>query len=773
MVQRMATPDTSNLPALSDTALPLPLSPPHLGGDKGGGRSGERALAPVSPRGLEPADLEGTQAPAATIASPLNLSSLLKAFRHRWLLALSAGLTMLALFAAAAWYLRPAKYTAYALLRVSASEPQPLIPDQRAVSASTERYFENTQIALIKSRPIILAALRRPGIAELAIIRSQDDPAVWLEDNLKAAFLEKTDILRVSLDGAEPKELPVLVNAVKDAYMEEEVNAQRNKKLALLDDLEKVYLSSDEKIRHQRAALRDLAQRLKSSDVQALGIKQKAILDEYASLRKELSLLQAQVRGAEIALSVHKTNGDRANVPAAPDAFLEQAVEADLSVARKKVELEQLDSQIAQMAALTEPGHPTRDRLEKERKRLEESLEQVRARLRSSLRKQLQERVQGEQQLKDQEARENLEVWRRQEALLQSEVDRILKEAQSIGVTTFELEQKRNELEQAEAVIRKLREEKERLQVELQSSKQRVSVLHAAEVPTKKNVMEQARIVGFAGVLGLLLGLFGICYWEARSHRIRSKEEVVDTLGCPVVGVLPWVKGLSQRRQGAAEDPVAVLTASVADVRAQLLCEAEDQGGGRVLMVTSAVAREGKTTLASHLAVSVAQAGRRTLLIDGDFHRPQLHHVFDLARGPGLCEVLRGGTTVKAAAQQGCVPDLFVLTVGEAGQAAGSSQIMGSMRTLLEEARREFDFIVLDSSPVLPVADALLLGKRSDGVLMSVRPNHSQLPLVSEAFERLALLRIPMLGVVVNGARSRRGGYYGYVQEPELQSPDR
>jgi succinoglycan biosynthesis transport protein ExoP len=753
MVQRsMTTPDTRNLPAPSDAQLPVER-----------GASGVRSLMPLGPRGLEPAEQEGPAAAPGAMASPLSLGSLLKAFRHRWLLA------------AAAWYLRPAKYTAYALLRVSESEPQPLIPDQRNMSVPTERYFENTQIALIKSRPILLAALRRPGIAELTLIRSQDDPAVWLEENLKVTFLEKTDILRVSLDGTEPKDLAILVNAVKDAYMEEEVNAQRNKKLALLDDLEKVYLSSDEKIRNQRAALRDLAQRLKSSDVQALSIKQKAVFEEYASLRKELSLLQAQVRAAETALTVHKANGSQASVPATPDALLEQAVDADVAVVHKKVELEQLDSKISQLASLTESGHPTRDRLEKERKRLEEALEQLRSRLRASLRKQVQEKVQGEQQLKDQQARENLEMWRQQEALLKAEVDRILKEAQSIGVTTFELEQKRNELEQAEAVIKRLREEKERLQVELQSSKQRVSVLHAAEVPTKKNMAEQVRIIGFSGAMGLLLGLFGVCYWEARAHRIRGKEEVVDVLGCPVVGVLPWVKGLTQHRQGTDDDPVATLTASVADLRAQLLCEAEDQGTGRVLMVTSAVAQEGKTTLASHLAVSVAQAGRRTLLIDGDLRRPQLHRIFDLPRGPGLCNVLRGETNVTDAAQQGCVPDLFVLTVGEDSQAADSTQIIGSMRTLLDEARKHFDFIVIDSSPVLPVADALLLGKRTDGVLLSVRPNVSQMPLVCEAFERLSSLRIPVVGAVVNGARLRPGRYYkyDYVVEPELQASDR
>ncbi|MGH7225728.1 MAG: Wzz/FepE/Etk N-terminal domain-containing protein, partial [Gemmataceae bacterium] len=256
----MGNPDAANLSAASDTKLPVSLT-----------SSGEHAVVSFEPRGLEPADLEGTQPAPTGIASPLNASNLLKAFRHRWMLAVSVGAALLALFGGAVWHFVPAKYTAYALLRVSESEPEPLISDQRAAAMVAERYFENTQVALIKSRPILLAALRQPGVAELGVVRSKDDPAGWLEENLKVAFLEKTDILRVSLEGTEPKELAALVNAVKDAYMEEEVNGHRKKKLLLLENLERVCFSVEEKIHGQRTALRDLAQRLKSSDTQSLG----------------------------------------------------------------------------------------------------------------------------------------------------------------------------------------------------------------------------------------------------------------------------------------------------------------------------------------------------------------------------------------------------------------------------------------------------------------------------------------------------------------------
>lgn len=749
----MTTPNPTSHSA-DDANLPVPLSHPY-----------DRALAPWGPSAIEHAGPESGAHIATGIASPLSLGSLLKAFRHRWLLALTLGLTLLGGFGGAAWYFIPAKYTAYALLRVAESEPQPLLPDQRIPYSQIERYFENTQVALIRSRPIIVAALRRPGVSELEDIRSRPDPAAWLEEELKVSFLDKTDILRVSLDGTNPKELATLVNAVKDAYMEEEVNAQRNRKRALLDDLENVYTSSNEKITNQRHDLRDLAQKLKSGDPQALSVKQKAILDEYASLRRELSLLQAQVRGARIALAVHKANEGSATTLTVPESVLDQAVEADPLVVQKKIELAQFDSKISQMAGLTEPGHPTRDRYEKERKTLADDLEKLRGRLRADLGKQVRDKIRGEQELKDQQARENLEVWQQQEELLKTEVDRVLKEAQNIGITTFDLELKRAELEQAEAVIKRLREEKERLNVELQSSKQRVSILHPAEEPTRINLMAKVRIVGFLGALGLFLGMFGVCYWEARAHRVRGKDEVVNALGYRVVGEMPLVDTGARRGRGSS-DALAMLTASVDHLRALLLCEAERQQAGRVLMVTSAVAREGKTTLASHLAVSVASAGRKTLLIDCDFRRPQLHHVFDVPRGPGLCEVLCVQIHWAEAVRASSVENLSILTAGEGSQQLNPAQAMTRLRQLLEKARKEYDFILVDSCPVLPVADALLLGRRVDGVLLSVRPGISQLPLVSAAFDRLASMSVPVLGAVVNGVRSRPSAYdYGYLVE--------
>src|SRR5262249_117428 len=150
-----------------------------------------------------------------------------------WLLASTVGLGLFGVCASVTWLCLPAKYTAYALLRVASTEPQ-LMPDGRAPGFEPERYFENTQVALIKSRFILLAALHRPGNGNLKMIREHPDAATWLgEEELKVGYLEqKTEILRIALEGTDPREVAMVVNAIKDAYLDDAVNARRREKLA-------------------------------------------------------------------------------------------------------------------------------------------------------------------------------------------------------------------------------------------------------------------------------------------------------------------------------------------------------------------------------------------------------------------------------------------------------------------------------------------------------------------------------------------------------------
>ena len=171
-------------------------------------------------------------------------------------------------------------------------------------------------------------------------------------------------------------------------------------------------------------------------------------------------------------------------------------------------------------------------------------------------------------------------------------------------------------------------------------------------------------------------------------------------------------------------------------------------------MVTSADGGEGKTLLSCHLAVSMARAGYRTLLMDCDLRRPAIHKILDLVPKPGLCELMRGEIDATAAIQKGPVDGLWVVAAGQTDVIALRALAQQRCRDWFKKFKEQYDFVIVDSAPVLPVADSLQIGQCVDGVILSILRNVSRLPAVFAAYERLATLRVHILGAVVNGVDS-------------------
>ena len=171
----------------------------------------------------------------------------------------------------------------------------------------------------------------------------------------------------------------------------------------------------------------------------------------------------------------------------------------------------------------------------------------------------------------------------------------------------------------------------------------------------------------------------------------------------------------------------------------------------QVVMVTSATGQEGRSTVASQLAVSMARVGKRTLLVDGDLRSPQQHLVFGVEARAGLCEMLRGEATAEQTILPTAAENVWLLVAGRCDQIALQGLAGEQANQVFQNLRERFDVIILDSSPVLTSADALLLGQYSDTTLISVRRDISQLPKVNAACDRLTSVGIHVLGAVVNG----------------------
>ncbi len=183
-----------------------------------------------------------------------------------------------------------------------------------------------------------------------------------------------------------------------------------------------------------------------------------------------------------------------------------------------------------------------------------------------------------------------------------------------------------------------------------------------------------------------------------------------------------------------------------------LLLHKLEQEGHRVILITSATSGEGKSTLAEQLASSLADSGHRTLLIDFDLRRPKMHVRFDARMEPGVTDVLRNGADLEDAVIRVDSPNMSVLTAGGAIGSLLQDAANGSLRALFVQARANYEIVIVDSCPLLPVVDGRLIGQFTDGAILSAIKDVSKLPTMAAARAILNDYGVPVLGCVVTGS---------------------
>jgi len=273
--------------------------------------------------------------------------------------------------------------------------------------------------------------------------------------------------------------------------------------------------------------------------------------------------------------------------------------------------------------------------------------------------------------------------------------------------------------------------------------------------------------------LGVLIGLaLGIGYAVIRhvlDRRVRHPRDIERETGVSVVGTLPLEKELTGARtlvtfDGATQTATSThLSEAMRELRTNLQFMDVDHPP-RIIVVTSPLPGDGKSTTSANLALSLAAAGQRTILIDADLRRPVVGSVFHLPEGAGLSDVLAGRATIDEVIHQ---PDpsgnLFVLTAGRIPP--NPSEVLGSqrMRDLLK-GLRETAMVIVDSPPAIPVADAAILSTAADGVLLVVSAGRTTFEMMQKAVENVARTNGRVLGAVLNKVprRGAESGYYGY-----------
>jgi capsular exopolysaccharide synthesis family protein len=305
-----------------------------------------------------------------------------------------------------------------------------------------------------------------------------------------------------------------------------------------------------------------------------------------------------------------------------------------------------------------------------------------------------------------------------------------------------------------------------------------------APVREEWSLKRYLKIVGAVMVLvmGLCLGLAFLREW--RDTTVKTVAEIRKLLrGSQVLGSVPKFEVFDGPQSSELpldpalcyfHRPASMEAESYRTVRTALL--AQIQSGQRVLQVSSPEPGDGKSTFISNMAIALAQAGKRVLLLDADLRRPMIHQLFHARHEVGTTEVLSGEIELLNAVQESGIPNLWLLTSGVAPSNPAEILGLSSLETLLSEARREFDFILIDTPPLLAVSDPSVVARRVDGLLLVVRTHKNSRQALRQANQRIQTHGIPLLGVVSNAVEeaaeqaSAYAGYYADYFEPRQAS---
>jgi capsular exopolysaccharide synthesis family protein len=272
-----------------------------------------------------------------------------------------------------------------------------------------------------------------------------------------------------------------------------------------------------------------------------------------------------------------------------------------------------------------------------------------------------------------------------------------------------------------------------------------------------------------AAIIGVLLGLAVAVLLERLDDSIKSPDEVQEQLNLPMLGLIPAIKpgdtggaprdGTALNRLATHADPRSPVAESYRSLRTNLAFT-RARTELRTLMLTSPGPADGKSTTVANLAITFAQQGQRTLLVDGDLRRAVIDKTFATPRSPGLTDVLVSNVPLSTAVVATEVPNLFVLPSGQLPP--NPSELLGSprMREVIADARSEFDMVLFDSPPLLAVTDAAVLSSMIDGVVLIIRNQKTARAGAARALAQLRAVRAPVLGAVLNDVRAG-GGYYG------------
>lgn len=711
----------------------------------------------------------------------VHLSHYWNIIAKRWRVAASVVVVVMLGTFLASYFAKPL-YRGTIQIQIERDNPNQLTIDDLFGISASEQDFLQTQYVLLKSRGLAQRVIEDqnllndpdfylPGVkgrtaAEVAAIR--DAMAGALLGGVLISPVENTTLVDVSYIAPTPRLAQKVAEGIGASFIQ----------MSIEQKLDSVRQASDFLALQISAVKRDLD--IARGQLQRYGESKDIISTDDAGNISSQNLIR-------LTADLTSAQNDRIEKQSAYQAVLRASPESvagrDPLVQQLTEETARLQRDYSQKLAIFKPEHP-------EMTKLQGQIEKTRQSRQSAL----SSAYASAQQV----ARTALSASESREASMRAALEQERRDMMRQNVSAATYTDLRSEVEAKQGLLEQLTKRLSETEVTARlrggANTSNVRWVDHAQLPTSRFNVTMKNNLQNALPLGVILGLAAIFFLEYMDRSIKSPEELERVTRLASLGIIPsadsvsreegsmYGRGAGKLRAVDASDEQAVELIPHHDSRSPiaeayrafrtslLLASATSP---KVIVITSSIAKEGKTTTSVNLATVLAQMGKPVLLVDADLRRPRLQKVFRGKTNLGLVNYLATNTPLEQIIEETSVPNLSVILSGPTPPNPSELLASDRMKQIIHEVRAKFAYVIFDSPPILAVTDAVVLGANSDGVVLCVHGGQTPRELVSRSAERLRQSKVPVLGAILNNLDLSQYGYadrktyYDYYESDE------
>ncbi len=575
------------------------------------------------------------------------------------------------------------------------------------------------------------------------------------KSGLRVALIPNTRIIEIHYRSADKHLAANVVNTLISTYIEQNFKTRFESTMQASDWLSKQLVDLEMKV---QTSQEKLVQYQKEHEILGIDEKQNITTSKLDELNKELTAAESDRMEKE---SVYRLvqSGD-------PDTAAAAAVSAGTGTStsglmeRMREQQADLKIQVAQLSTQFGNSYPKVVQLNTQLKEVEAQLQiemtKVVSRVRSGYLAALQH-----------------------ESMLRQAMDNQKQQANKLNESAIEYTLLKRDVESYRTLYESLMEKLKEAGVTAGLRSNNIRSVDKARVPTYPSEPNVPRNLTFALALGLTTGIGLAFLLEGIDNTVRTPEQAQVISGLPSLGMIPLGS------KGSIEAAARRLTVATSRESVELVTQARPQsqmaesyralrtsllltslgGPPKVILVTSALPQEGKTTTSINTAIVLAQKGTRVLLIDADLRRPSIHKTLGMGPKTGLSNVLTGNATLQqAVVRSPILPTLFILTAGTPPPNPAELLASSNMRDILAELREQYDHIIVDTPPTLSVTDAVVMSTRADAVVLVIRSGQTTKQALRRARELLMQVNARVAGVLLNAVDLTSPDYYYYYE---------